>query len=85
MFCSLQRPLENKLLVKPEKFELVASAVNLLSYVIMQSQLGQAPSKIQEVAEWAVPASRRQLQCLLGFASFYKMFIQDHSKVAAPL
>lgn len=85
LFCSLRRLLENKLVVKPEKFEFVASAVNLLSYVITQGQLKQAPSKIQAVAEWAVPTSRKQLQCFLGFASFYKMFIQDYSKVAAPL
>lgn len=37
------------------------------------------------MAEWPTPTTQRQLQQFLGFANFYRRFIQDFSKVAAPL
>lgn len=35
------------------------------------------PSKIQAVAEWPVPTSRKQLKHFLGFANFYRRLIWD--------
>lgn len=35
--------------------------------------------------DWLTPSSRKQLQQFLGFANFYRRFIRDYSKVAAPL
>lgn len=43
------------------------------------------PSKIQAVAEWPVPSSRKELQQFLGFANFYCHFIQNYGQVASPL
>ena len=43
------------------------------------------PAKIQAVADWPRPTNRRELQRYLGFANFYRRFIRDYSKVAAPL
>lgn len=40
---------------------------------------------MQAVAKWPTPTTQRQLQQFLGFANFYRRFIQDFSKVAAPL
>ncbi len=81
----LQRLLENKLYVKPEKCEFHAQSVNFLGYVIAQGQLQPDPAKIKAVAEWPIPSSRKQLQRFLGFANFYRRFIRNYSKVAAPL
>lgn len=43
------------------------------------------PGKLSAVLDWPVPVSRKQLQSFLGFANFYRRFIRDYSKVAAPL
>ena len=43
------------------------------------------PKKIQTVIDWKNPATIRDVQCFLGFANFYRIFIQNYSKIAAPL
>lgn len=43
------------------------------------------PDKLEAVVGWQQPSTRKQLQQFLGFANFYRRFIRDYSKVAAPL
>lgn len=40
---------------------------------------------MKAVVEWPEPSNRCQLQRFLGFANFYRHFIQDYSKIALPL
>ena len=41
--------------------------------------------RIEVVKEWPEPKSVRDIQVFLGFANFYRRFIQGFSKIAAPL
>ena len=41
--------------------------------------------KIEMVREWLEPKSIWDIQVFLGFANFYRQFIQGFSKIAAPL
>ncbi len=43
------------------------------------------PEKVKAVREWPTPDSRKQLQHFLGFTNFYRRFIRNYSKLAAPL
>ena len=43
------------------------------------------PAKVQTMLEWQTPRSVRDVQCFLGFANFYRKFIQDYSKLILPL
>lgn len=81
----LQRLLENRLYVKAEKCEFHATSVRFLGFVIEQGQIKADPEKVKSVAEWPKPETRKQLQRFLGFANFYRRFIKDYSKKAAPL
>ena len=40
--------------------------------------------RIEVVKEWPEPKSVRDIQVFLGFANFYRQFIQGFSKIAAP-
>lgn len=40
---------------------------------------------IEAVRSWAEPKSVRDIQDFIGFANFYRRFIQGFSKIAAPL
>ena len=81
----LQRLLENKLFVKAEKCVFHTACVHFLGFVIEQGQVKADPDKVKAVAEWPRPDTRKQLQRFLGFANFYRRFIKDYSRKAAPL
>lgn len=62
-----------------------ASEVEFLGYVISHNGIRMDSSKVQAVLEWPTPASVRDIQVFLGFANFYRRFIQNFSKVVAPI
>jgi len=41
--------------------------------------------KVKAVLEWKTPRNLTEVQSFLGFANFYRRFIQDYSRVARPL
>jgi hypothetical protein len=41
--------------------------------------------KIQTIVDWIAPFSVQDVQCFLGFANFYRIFIKDYSKITTPL
>lgn len=81
----LQRLLENRLFVKAEKCIFHSQSVMFLGSVVSAGGISMDPSKVQAVTDWPVPDSRVALQRFLGFANFYRWFIRNFSKVAAPL
>jgi hypothetical protein len=44
-----------------------------------------SPEKVQTIKNWAPPRSVKHVQHFLGFANFYRRFIEGFSKVARPL
>ncbi len=81
----LHRLLENKLYVKAEKCDFHVDTVSFLSYVVERGQLRADPAKVEAVKNWPVPSTRKELQRFLGFANFYRRFIKNYSRIAAPL
>ena len=41
--------------------------------------------RIEAVRNWPKPKSVRDIQVFLGFANFYRCFIQGFNKIAGPL
>lgn len=81
----LQRLLENRLFVKAEKCDFHKDSISFLGYIFESGQVRADPEKIRAVAEWPIPTSVKQLQRFLGFANFYRRFIRNYSRIAAPL
>lgn len=81
----LTRLLENTLFVKAEKCEFHVDTVSFLGFIIQEGSIKADPVKVCTVEDWPVPQTRKELQRFLGFANFYRRFIQDYSKVASPL
>ena len=73
------------LYAKLEKCVFHQPQVEFLGYIISGEGLSMDPKKIQTVIEWKKPATIRDVQCFLGFANFYRIFIQNYSKIAASL
>jgi len=41
--------------------------------------------KVEAILSWRTPESLADTQSFLGFANFYRRFIQDYSRIAHPL
>lgn len=59
--------------------------VVFLGYIITQGNLKPDPVKVHAVLDWPQPSNCRQLQCFLGFANFYRWFVQNFSQIALSL
>jgi len=81
----LRKLQENGLAVSPEKCVWKAQEVEFLGYVIGRDRIKMAKEKVEAILEWKPPKSLTEVQSFLGFANFYRRFIQDYSRVARPL
>ena len=56
-----------------------------MGYVVLSKEINMEAERIEVVKDWPEPKSVRDIQVFLGFANFYRRFIQGFSKIAAPL
>lgn len=59
--------------------------VHYLGHVISSEGVATDPGKIEAVADWSRPATVSELRSFLGFASYYRRFVEGFAKMAAPL
>ncbi len=59
--------------------------VRFLGFVISAQGIRMEEKRIEAVRNWPKPQSVRDIQVFLGFANFYKRFIRNFSRIAAPL
>jgi len=59
--------------------------VEFLGYIIGRDGIKMSTEKVEAVLQWERPGSITEVQSFLGFANFYRHFIQDYSMVARPL
>ena len=56
-----------------------------LEYVVSSKGISIEAERIEVIKKWPESKSVRDIQVFLGFANFYRQFIQGFSKIAAPL
>ncbi|KAI2643813.1 Transposon Tf2-9 polyprotein [Labeo rohita] len=81
----LRRLLAHQLFCKLEKCAFHQHSTTFLGFVISSQGVAMDPQKLEAVRSWPLPTSLKQLQRFLGFANFYRRFIQGFSATAAPL
>ena len=81
----LERLYNAGLKLKPSKCCFLQTRVKFLGHIISGNGIEVDPSKTDALTTWPVPKNVKQLQRFLGFSGFYRRFVKDYSKVAAPL
>ncbi|KAK3550724.1 hypothetical protein QTP70_003956 [Hemibagrus guttatus] len=81
----LERLRKFQLFLKVEKCSFHQPSVQFLGYKIDSSGIQMDEGKITAIRNWPAPATVKELQRFLGFANFYRRFIQNYSSIANPL
>lgn len=81
----LSRLQREGLKAKLSKCAFFQREVNYLGHVVSDKGVATDPGKIAAVAEWRVPSTVSELRSFLGFASYYRRFVEGFAKLAAPL
>src|ERR1700720_1946871 len=81
----LERLREYKLYLRHDKCEFAKTKVEYLGLIISHGQAEMDPVKIAGVAEWPTPDCKKEVQSFLGFANFYRRFIEGFFYLARPL
>ena len=81
----LEKLRERGLYAKLEKCLFHQTEMEFLGFIATTDGLKMDPKKVEAIVSWEVPKTVRDVQCFLGFANFYRIFIKNYSRVAAPL
>ena len=81
----LKRLEENDLFVKPEKCKWKVKEVEFLGVVIGLKRVEMQREKVEEVLNWLASKNVKEVQKFLDLANYYRRFIKDFVRIAAPL
>uniref|UniRef100_A0A8C5GH97 Gypsy retrotransposon integrase-like protein 1 n=1 Tax=Gouania willdenowi TaxID=441366 RepID=A0A8C5GH97_GOUWI len=81
----LSRLQREGLKVKLSKCDFFKKEVKYLGHVISADGVSTDPDKITAVAGWPRPTTTTELRSFLGFASYYRRFVNGFAKMAGPL
>ena len=56
-----------------------------VGYLVSKEGIGMDPAKVSVVLDWPTPKYVKEVQSYLGFANFYKKFINNYFALTTPL
>ncbi|PIL28411.1 hypothetical protein GSI_08445 [Ganoderma sinense ZZ0214-1] len=81
----LERLEKAGLFANAKKCSFDQSEVEYIGYRLNADGIRMDPKKLSTIADWPVPTSVKEVQSFLGFANFYRRFIDNYAKMALPL
>jgi transposase InsO family protein len=68
-----------------KKCEFNVTRTKYLGFIVSTDGVEVDPEKIAVIMQWKYPRTVKGVQSFLGFCNFYRRFIQDYGRLAAPL
>jgi len=81
----LETMRREKLYAKLSKCHFWMKSVSFLGHVISEEGVAVDPSKVQSVKDWPIPKSVTEIRSFVGLAGYYRRFVQEFLRIAAPL
>ena len=81
----LQKLQKHGLRVELDKCKFFQTEIKFLGHVISEQGVRTDPDKVQVVTDWPTPVTLRQVRSFLGFASYYRRFVEKFASIARPL
>ena len=73
----LQLCREHNLYIKLEKYIFYKKEVKFLEYIVIKEGVKISKDKVQMVLDQPKPTTKKKIQAFIGFANYYKRFIQN--------
>ena len=80
----LQTLREHQLYANFLKCEFWLDQVAFLGHVVSKDDIQVDPQKIKAVIDWPRPTTVTEVRSFLGLAGYYRRFMKEFSKIAAP-
>lgn len=81
----LERLREHNLHAKLEKSTFHTDTIEYLGFIISPEGVAMDKAKTDVIQSWPTPRNVRDIQSFLGFANFYRRFIDEYSEIVVPL
>ena len=81
----MHRLLNAELFLKLSKCRFFQTRIDFLGFIITADGIEMDPARVDAVSDWAEPKCYRDIQVFLGFANFYRKFIQGYSSITSAL
>ena len=81
----LQLLRDHQLYAKFSKYEFWLTEVRFLGHVVSASGVSVDQEKVEAVMSWERPKSVFEIHSFLGLVGYYRRFIEDFSRLAAPM
>ena len=76
---------EHQLYTKFSKCDFWLESIAFFGHVVSKDGIQVDPQKIKAVSKWHKPTSVMEIQSFLGLVGYYRMFVQDCSRIVAPM